>query len=157
MKDTAFNVLKYRVSLFYSNKWIWLIYMNEDCVKMLFIYAESRCLIDIVHVKTSIKSCNDLLKKNKLGNAVNFETMTHCLRAQITWYLQMLQSLAILAATFAHMEHNVGLCVHVKGNQLQHFRNPAVSTPDKVCTCQVSSTLVNYCIAYNYYFRASSK
>lgn len=152
MKDTAFNVLKYRVSLFYSNKWIWLINVNEECVKMQFSYGESRCLTDVVHVKTSIKSCNDLLKKTKLGNT---DPLSVCPDHIIPTIAAI--SLAILAATFAHMEHNVGLCVHVKGNQFQHFCNPVVSTPNKVCTCQVSSPLVNYCITYNYYFRASSK
>lgn len=93
MKDTVFNILKYKVSLFYSNKWIRLIYMNEDCVKMQFSYVESRCLTAVVHVKTSVQSCNNLLKKTKLGNAVNFATLTHCLRAHITSHLQLLQSL----------------------------------------------------------------
>lgn len=34
---------------------------------MQFSYVESRCLAAVVYVKTSVKSCNNLLKKLNLA------------------------------------------------------------------------------------------
>jgi hypothetical protein len=86
-----------------------------------------------------------------------FAKLTQCLPAQFKLFLSVWFQ---VHSRITHMnkELQVGLCLHVDGNQFQHnFCNPITSALTKVCPRPVLFTLVNYFMLCKYYFWASYK